>query len=223
MSKSSKRVSCRDRLLLAGMEIFALRGYSGATVREISLRAKSNIAAINYYFSDKAGFYETLRSHASALSAEKLESCWAELDKEPWEALRQHIIRLLESKPANFWAQLNCIELRELMDGRYDLFSKKNADAEEAGRGNYGDFLVALLTALLGEKAASAENVRLLRHTFQGLCLFLAIHAKREKTAGKGKKEAEKPESLSHEFLVDYVCGIIEKIVADMQAENKVE
>lgn len=47
----------RQRLLNAAGEEFAVRGFEGATVREICQRAQTNIAAINYYFRDKERLY----------------------------------------------------------------------------------------------------------------------------------------------------------------------
>ena len=47
----------RQRLLDAAEQIFAEKGYEGATVREIVTRAGANIAAINYHFGDKERLY----------------------------------------------------------------------------------------------------------------------------------------------------------------------
>lgn len=43
----------RKRVLAAAMEVFAARGFDGATLREITARAGANIAAVNYYFRSK--------------------------------------------------------------------------------------------------------------------------------------------------------------------------
>ncbi|HZY90979.1 MAG TPA: CerR family C-terminal domain-containing protein [Gemmataceae bacterium] len=47
----------RDRLLAAAGEIFAEKGFEGATVRKIIERAGVNIAGVNYYFRDKERLY----------------------------------------------------------------------------------------------------------------------------------------------------------------------
>jgi AcrR family transcriptional regulator len=47
----------RERLLLAAMRLFAEQGYAKASTREIALAAGANVAAISYYFGDKAGLY----------------------------------------------------------------------------------------------------------------------------------------------------------------------
>lgn len=47
----------RERLLKAAMRLFAAQGFATTSTREIALAAGANIAAISYYFGDKAGLY----------------------------------------------------------------------------------------------------------------------------------------------------------------------
>jgi AcrR family transcriptional regulator len=57
----------RAKLLDAAGQVFAERGYQGATIREICRKARANVAAVNYTFGDKLGLYtEVLRSKVSA-------------------------------------------------------------------------------------------------------------------------------------------------------------
>lgn len=48
----------RERLLLAAMRLFAEQGYARTSTREIALAAGANVAAISYYYGDKAGLYQ---------------------------------------------------------------------------------------------------------------------------------------------------------------------
>ncbi|MBV9463117.1 MAG: CerR family C-terminal domain-containing protein [Verrucomicrobiae bacterium] len=53
----------QTKLIEAAGEVFARRGFRGATVREICGRAKANVAAINYHFGSKEALYaQVLRS-----------------------------------------------------------------------------------------------------------------------------------------------------------------
>ncbi|WP_338766441.1 CerR family C-terminal domain-containing protein [Massilia sp. METH4] len=47
----------RERLLQAAMRLFGAQGFNATSTREIALAAGANVAAIAYYFGDKAGLY----------------------------------------------------------------------------------------------------------------------------------------------------------------------
>lgn len=47
----------RERLLHAGLRLFAQQGYSQTSTRELAETAQVNVASISYYFGDKAGLY----------------------------------------------------------------------------------------------------------------------------------------------------------------------
>jgi AcrR family transcriptional regulator len=47
----------RQRLITAAFEVFAERGYEGATTRHLAERAGANLPAIQYYFGNKEGLY----------------------------------------------------------------------------------------------------------------------------------------------------------------------
>ncbi|HQL88795.1 MAG TPA: TetR family transcriptional regulator, partial [Lentisphaeria bacterium] len=115
MAKDDK-IENRDRLLAAGLKIFAEKGFSGATVREICDEAGSNIAAINYYFGDKVGFYQAVREYARQAYAKTMQRCWELAETDPWQALRTHIETLLEQTYDNTMSQVNWFRMRELIE-----------------------------------------------------------------------------------------------------------
>ena len=47
----------RSRLLHCALKLFAEKGFAETSTREIALAAGANVAAISYYFGDKAGLY----------------------------------------------------------------------------------------------------------------------------------------------------------------------
>jgi len=57
MSTSSKGEEARQRLLGTAQRLFACQGYSATSTRELADAAQVNVAAISYYFGDKAGLY----------------------------------------------------------------------------------------------------------------------------------------------------------------------
>ena len=50
----------RERLLHAALALFAERGFAKTSTRDIAEAAGTNIAAISYYFGDKAGLYRAV-------------------------------------------------------------------------------------------------------------------------------------------------------------------
>lgn len=50
----------RLRLQQAGLRLFAAQGYSKTSTRELAEAASVNVAAISYYFGDKAGLYRAV-------------------------------------------------------------------------------------------------------------------------------------------------------------------
>ncbi len=63
----------RERLLLAAMRLFAEQGYARTSTREIALAAGANVAAISYYFGDKAGLYRASLTDLMPLPVANIE------------------------------------------------------------------------------------------------------------------------------------------------------
>ncbi|HEX7901126.1 MAG TPA: CerR family C-terminal domain-containing protein [Planctomycetota bacterium] len=60
----------RERILDAGADVFAEKGFREATIRDIVSRAKVNLAAVNYHFRDKKKLYaEVLEREMRAVHA----------------------------------------------------------------------------------------------------------------------------------------------------------
>lgn len=55
--RRAESVDARHRLLQAALRLFAEKGYSKTSTRDIAQAAEVNIASIKYYFDDKAGLY----------------------------------------------------------------------------------------------------------------------------------------------------------------------
>jgi AcrR family transcriptional regulator len=81
----------RDKLLEAAGRVFAERGYSAATVREICKQAGANVAAVNYYFKDKLALYSEVLNRVK--HAAHINQVRAALDQDasPEEILRDVI------------------------------------------------------------------------------------------------------------------------------------
>jgi len=74
------RDDARSRLIEAAMELFAEKGYEGTSVRDLTVAAGVNVAAVSYHFGSKDALYtETLRA-CLAPCGEMRERMQAHLD-----------------------------------------------------------------------------------------------------------------------------------------------
>lgn len=58
-----RKPNTKERLFEAAIEVFAERGYQGATVRAICERAGANVASVNYHYGDKENLYAQVLNH----------------------------------------------------------------------------------------------------------------------------------------------------------------
>jgi len=102
-----KKTNCPtpDRILLAAYELFAAKGFEGATTQEICALAQANIAAVNYHYGNKENLYRAVWEYG----AERARQAWDERvapDTPPEERLRQFIeyrVAALNSTDESGW------------------------------------------------------------------------------------------------------------------------
>ena len=79
---NSTPFSTKERILGAAEELFARNGFAGASLRELTARAKVNLAAVNYHFGSKDNLInEVFRRRLDELSTHRLEALQAARDK----------------------------------------------------------------------------------------------------------------------------------------------
>lgn len=86
----------KARLLTAAGELFAERGFDGATARQICDRAGVNLAAINYHFKSKEQLYVEAVRAAAPVFHEELAQLETELTETPEEMKRERAAELLK-------------------------------------------------------------------------------------------------------------------------------
>lgn len=92
-----KSKDTKKRLYVAGIKVFADKGYRDATVREICKKAEAaNINAVNYYFGSKKNLYREI--------LEDIFSKYDRFDQDDWDRKTPH--EQLKSMIANFCTML---------------------------------------------------------------------------------------------------------------------
>ncbi len=215
MSRDEKQ-DAKERLLSAGLKLFAERGFDGSTFRDICDAADTNIASINYHFKDKDTFYLAVREYAWSLHRKMMVRFWEMVPQDPWAALRIHIEILLE---AEFDEQMNLVSwfrMRELMDyERLPIHSESGT--KECRHRQYAEKMTTFLSALLGS-AATSENISLLRYTYHSLCQFMPIHRQIEDRMLHGRGAFNLAPLLTKEQLADFIFQTVKRTVENMQA-----
>ncbi len=170
------------RLLKSACEVFAEKGYREATLAEICERANANIAAVNYYFRDKATLYAEAwrRSFHRSLETYPADGN-APPDAPPEERLRGRIQSILQriSDPQSYEFD---ILYKELVNQTGLLSDVMQESIEPIRHG-----LFVLMRELLGEKASDLQ-VQLCQMSIRAQCFDLIIREQRRKRPPEGKK-----------------------------------
>lgn len=85
----SDGIEARARLLHAALRLFAEKGFANTSTRELATAAGVNIAAISYYFGDKAGLYR------AAYTEPMGGSCGEVITFDPTQVTLEPALRLL--------------------------------------------------------------------------------------------------------------------------------
>lgn len=105
--RTSAPTGTRERLLGAGARLFAERGFTHVTVRQIAREAHANIAAVSYHFRDKLGLYTAVVRRAVAAVRQSSDAALqAGAGGTPEEQLRRYVraaLLVLEQEPHLAW------------------------------------------------------------------------------------------------------------------------
>jgi len=156
----------KTRLLETAGTIFADKGFRAATVREISVKAGVNLAAVNYHFGDKEQLYIECVRHAGHACAMRIPMPQWPKATPPQQKLRDFVTMflnrvVLDHEPA--WQPQ--LILRELTHP-----TKACATfVQEFVRPNF-EMLGGILVELLGD-AVTVQKRRLIAFSIIGQCL----------------------------------------------------
>ena len=111
----SDGVEARARLLHAALRLFAEKGFANTSTRELAIAAGVNIAAISYYFGDKAGLYRAAYTEpmGSCSVMGVLDTSSVSLE----EALRMMLSHIVEPmKQGNLVQLCTRLHFREMLE-----------------------------------------------------------------------------------------------------------
>ena len=109
----------RDRLLQAGLRLFAEHGYAKTSIRQIAQAAGANVAAVSYYFGNKAGLYRHVffgMPVPEGGAAAGMSACSDPPDRPvvSLDAMFEHVLEPLRSgEMARYWIKLHRREMLE--------------------------------------------------------------------------------------------------------------
>jgi AcrR family transcriptional regulator len=130
----------QNRLLDAAGQVFAEKGFRGATVREILRRAEiSNQAAVNYYFRDKEQLYKASLRHAFRCRL-------SQMPLPQWPAGTPGVVKLREFIGNVVTAMVD----DRLMPWQMQLLVRELSQPTEAGEELVRDFIRPIYQVLWG-------------------------------------------------------------------------
>lgn len=89
-----------DRILIAAECLFAENGYNGTTLRQITRKAKVNLAAVNYHHGDKESLYlEVIRRRIRPINESRLAGLAAAEEEAAGQPVPQVILFRLLAEP----------------------------------------------------------------------------------------------------------------------------
>ena len=194
----------RQRLLHSALGLFADQGYSKTSTRQIAEAAGTNLAAISYYFGDKAGLYRAVFFDVLGKPEDDIAR-FAGLVLTLREALLGFFCGFLNPLKEGDLTRL-CIKLH-----MREMLEPTGLWAEEISRGikPMHDALVAVLCRHLGLKRADDEVHRL------AVCvaaLGVHLHVGRDVTDAVAPRLNAKPKAL--DLWADRLTMYAEAMVA---------
>lgn len=197
--KVEREASARTqkRLLKAAGEVFAEKSYRDATIAEISERAGTNIAAVNYHFGNKEtlyvetwrlAFHESMKAHPPDGGLEK--------NAPPEERLRAHMAAMVRRMADRNNREFLIVQrefanptglLEEVLSKEIHALHKRTED---------------LVWDLLGPHA-SEKDVQFCETSIISLCMNPMVAGR--KLAGQGAKKAIAPIIKDIEAYIDHI------------------
>ena len=122
MSASSRKersdgIEARAQLIRAAIKLFSDKGFAKTSTREIAQAAGANIAAISYYFGDKAGLYRAVFTEPLGVVGDHDITAYAQPGQSLRDSLRIFLGSFLEPMKQGELVQLSArLHFREMLE-----------------------------------------------------------------------------------------------------------
>ncbi len=189
----------RERILDDAERLFAEKGFAAVSIREITSAAKSNLAAVNYYFGNKHNLYLTIFRERWIKRAKRVRQCFTQALADHPESEISDVITAMANSflegPLSEEERRNHIQLfqRELMDPGEAL----NMVVGEV-IGPYIRELTGLIRKNTG-KTVSNERMKLTVLSILGIILYFSFSRPVvSQVMGREYDESFKSDLISH-------------------------
>lgn len=193
----------RTRLLLAALRLFSEQGYAKTSIRAIAAAAQANVAAVSYYFGDKAALYSAVFSEPLG-SMHSLIPDFTHPDMSLQEALQNYFRGALEPlKQGELMRQCVRLHIREMIEPTGQWEREMDRDVRQPHQA-----LVGLLCRHMG-MAQADDGMHRLALTIEGLVFQLWSH--REVIDAVRPQLLDTPEAVDLwiERMVTYALAIV--------------
>jgi len=209
----------QEKLIDAAESVFAAHGFHGASVREITHAAGSNVSSVNYHFGSKeALFIAMIRRRAAPINKRRIELLEDTLRTNGAAPLsmRQIVACIVQpmidgfmgedrTQQANFLRALNRVMSEEIA---FMASLREEVFAEVIAR--FGSELARSLSDLPREMIATC-------FTYIGTSLSIVMQSL-SKQCECADAPADSPDSR---YLLSYIAGGLEAIVSDYRSQTK--
>lgn len=203
MIEPNTNADARRRLLDAATEVFAQKGYAEASTREICKLAGANIAAIHYYFGDKASLYREIFLPVELLVQLPDEMERADIPlRDALVSLYRHMLRFVVTSPKAQYLRL--LFVREQLQPAGVLTEGPNEILKP-----FHDKLIRFI----GERFATSEPdlaLKQLAFSIAGLVLVLLVERTTVDRLAPGLLGAPEAVEATVQRLADTALAVIE-------------
>ncbi|MDO9404101.1 MAG: CerR family C-terminal domain-containing protein [Polaromonas sp.] len=113
----SDGAEARAQLIRAAIKLFSDKGFAKTSTREIALAAGANIAAISYYFGDKAGLYRAVFTEPLGVVGDRDITAYNQPGQSLRDSLRVFLCSFLEPMKQGELVQLSArLHFREMLE-----------------------------------------------------------------------------------------------------------